>query len=95
MKQQGIKGLPTIPRKFTPCNACILGKHHKQSFQNSKSGATRKLSLVHSNLGGPMHVPTANGNKYILLLMIIRGCVGFICLKKKHKFLMCLRNFIS
>ena len=23
MKQRGIQGLPTIPRKLTPCNACI------------------------------------------------------------------------
>ena len=29
MKQQGIKGLQTVPRKLTPCNVFILGKHHK------------------------------------------------------------------
>ena len=63
IKQQGIKGLPTVLRKLTPCNACILGKHHKQCFQNSKSRDTRKLILIHSDLCGPMPVPTANVNK--------------------------------
>lgn len=29
MKQQGIQGLPIIPRRFSPCNSCILGKHCK------------------------------------------------------------------
>ena len=66
MKQQGIKRLATVPRKLSPCNACILGKHHKQSFQNSKSRATRKLSLIHYDLCGPMPVSTMNGNKYTL-----------------------------
>jgi hypothetical protein len=37
MKQQGIQGLPTIPRKLSPCNACILGKHYKQPFYGSTS----------------------------------------------------------
>ena len=37
MKQQGIQGLPTIPRKLSPCNACILGKHCKQPFYGSTS----------------------------------------------------------
>ena len=34
MKQRGIQGLPTIPRKLSPCNACILGKHYKQPFKS-------------------------------------------------------------
>jgi hypothetical protein len=37
MKQQGIQGLPTIPKKISPCNACILGKHCKQPFYGSTS----------------------------------------------------------
>ena len=35
MKNQGIKGLPTVPRKITPCNACILGKNCKEPFHSS------------------------------------------------------------
>ena len=30
LKKNGVAGLPTIPRKFKQCDACILGKHSKQ-----------------------------------------------------------------
>ena len=88
MKQQGIKGLPTVPRKLAPCNACILGKHHKQSFQNSKFRATRKLSLIHSDLCGPIPVPTANGNKYILTFIddYSRMCWVYLLKEKSQVF---------
>jgi len=66
MKNQGIKRLPTVPRKITPCDACILGKHCKQPFHSSSFRASRKLGLIHSNLCGPMPVATSNGNKYVL-----------------------------
>eukprot|EP00253_Pinus_taeda_P016850 PITA_16850 len=29
LKKNGVVGLPTIPRKFKQCDACILGKHSK------------------------------------------------------------------
>ena len=88
MKQRGIKGLPTFPKKSTPCNACILGKHHKQSFQNSKFRATRKLSLRHANLCGPVHVPTVNGNKYILTFIddYSRMCWVYLLKEKSQVF---------
>jgi len=35
MKNQGINGLSTIPRKITCCDACILGKHCKQPSHSS------------------------------------------------------------
>jgi hypothetical protein len=66
MKQKGIQELPTIPRKLSPCNACILGKHCQQTFYGSTSRTSRKLSLIHSDIFGPMLVPYANGHKYLL-----------------------------
>jgi len=66
MKQQGIQGIPTIPINLSPCNACILGKHCQQPFYGSTSIASRKLELIHSDLCEPIHVPSANGNKYML-----------------------------
>jgi len=32
MKNQGIKGLLTVPRNIIPCDACIIGKNCKQPF---------------------------------------------------------------
>ena len=53
MKKKGIKGLPIVPIKITPCDACILGKHCKQHFHSS-FGSSRELGLIHSNLCGPI-----------------------------------------
>jgi hypothetical protein len=66
LRNNGVSGLPTIPRKLKQCDAYILGKHIKQPFHNSTSRACRKLELIHSDLCDPMHVPFANGNKYIV-----------------------------
>jgi len=66
LKKNGVAGLPTIPRKLKQCDACILGKHSKQSFHDSHSRARRKLELIHSDLCGPMPISSANGNKYIM-----------------------------
>eukprot|EP00253_Pinus_taeda_P024327 PITA_24327 len=66
LKKNDVAGLPTIPRKLKQCDACILGKHSKQSFHDSHSRAHRKLERIHSDLCGPMPVPSANGNKYIM-----------------------------
>eukprot|EP00253_Pinus_taeda_P028890 PITA_28890 len=66
LKKNGVAGLPTIPRKFKHCDAYILGKHSKQYFHDSNSRAHRKLELIHSDLCGPMSVPSTNGNKYMM-----------------------------
>ena len=42
MKQKGVQGIPTIPRQFSQCDACILGKHNKQHFHDSK-----KIGFIH------------------------------------------------
>jgi hypothetical protein len=66
LRKNGVSGLPTIPRKLKQCDARILGKDSKQPFHDSTSRACRKLEMIHSNLFGPMPVPFANGNKYIM-----------------------------
>jgi len=47
-------------------NVCILGKQNKQPFHDSTFGSCRKIELIHSNFCGPIHVPSENGNKYIM-----------------------------
>jgi hypothetical protein len=66
LRKNGVSSFPTIPRKLKQCDACILGKHSKQPFHDSTSRACRKIELIHSYLYEPMHVPYANGNKYIM-----------------------------
>eukprot|EP00253_Pinus_taeda_P011167 PITA_11167 len=94
LKKNGVAGLPTIPRKLKQCDACILGKYSKQCFHDSHSRAHRKLELIHSDLRGPMHVPSANGNKYIMTFMddYTRMCWVYL-LKKKSDAFLTFKNF--
>ena len=66
MKHKGVQGIPTTPRQLSQCDACILGKHSKQHFHDSMFRASRNLGLIHSDLCGPIPIPSANGNKYII-----------------------------
>jgi len=94
LKKNGVTGLPTIPRKFKQCDACTLGKHSKQSFHDSHSRAHRKLELINSDLSGPMHVPSANGNKYMMTFIddYTRMCWIYL-LKKKYDAFQTFKNF--
>ena len=96
MKQKGVQGLPTIPRKLSPCDACILGKHSKQPFNDSMFQASRKLCLIHSDLCGSMPVPSKNGNKYIMTFIddFMRMCWVYL-LKAKSQAFDTFRNFHS
>ena len=49
------------------CEACALGKMRRVPFQKGSSNrATRPLELVHSDVCGPMNVPSIGGSKYML-----------------------------
>ena len=52
LKKSGVTGLPTIPRKFKQCDACIIQKHRNYCFHDSHSIAHRKLELIHLDLCG-------------------------------------------
>lgn len=66
LKINGVSGFPTIPRKLKQCDACILGKHRKQPFHDFVSKAHRNIALAHFDLCGPLHVPSTNGNRYVM-----------------------------
>jgi transposase InsO family protein len=94
LKKNGVSGFPTIPRKLKQCDACILGKHSKQPFHDSTSRACRKLGLIHFDLCGPMPVPSANGNKYIMSFIddYTRMCWVYL-LKDKSQAFETFKNF--
>ena len=66
VEKEGVYAFPTIPKNMNKCDAYILGKHSKQPFQESKFKACVNLELIHSNLCGPMPVPSTNGNMYLM-----------------------------
>ena len=94
MKHKGVQGLPTIPRQLSPCDACTLGKHSKQPFNDSMFRASRKLGLIHLDLCGPMPIPSAIGNKYIMTFIddFMKMCWVYL-LKEKSQDFDTFRNF--
>ncbi|MCO5582114.1 hypothetical protein L7F22_036004 [Adiantum nelumboides] len=49
------------------CEGCVLGKMHRFAFsQDGSVRATRKLQLVHSDVCGPMRMPSVENNLYFV-----------------------------
>ena len=52
------------------CEGCVLGKMTKLPFpKKSSRRATKLLEIVHTDLCGPMQVPSHAGNKYVLRMI--------------------------
>ena len=70
------KGLSTLEKKELitiakniapdPCNHCLFGKQHKVSFSFSSTRRSELLSLVHSDVCGPLEAESLGGNRYFL-----------------------------
>jgi hypothetical protein len=49
-KRGMVSGMPTLPLIKPTCEACVLGKHHRQPIPKTRTtGTTRPLELVHSD----------------------------------------------
>jgi hypothetical protein len=65
--QQMVTGLPIVSCRDGVCIVCVLGKHHRDSFDKCASWhASGPLQLVHSDLCGPFSSPSFSGCKYLL-----------------------------
>ena len=70
------RGLSTLIKKelitvskdvaLGPCNHCLFGKQHRVSFNCTSTKRSELLSLVHSDVCGPLEVSSLGGNKYFL-----------------------------
>ena len=62
-----VTGLPMVSCKDGVCSGCVLGKHHRDSFDKCASWrASVPLELIHSNLCGPLPSASLFGFKYFL-----------------------------
>jgi hypothetical protein len=65
--QQMVIGLPLVSCRDGVCANCVLGKHHRDSFDKGASWhAPHPLQLVHSDLCVPLSSPYFFGCKYFL-----------------------------
>ena len=51
------------------CECCVRGKLTQKLFKPSTSLSKKPLDLIHSDLCGPMKIPSSGGNRYILTLI--------------------------
>lgn len=54
-------------RSSSPCRGCLLGKMHRLSFKTGRTRASVIGQLIHSDVCGPMQVPTPNGCNYFVI----------------------------
>ena len=56
-----VLGLPSISSTKGVCEGCVLGKHHKEMFDKSKSWhAKEPLQLIHTYICGPLETPLSH-----------------------------------
>eukprot|EP00253_Pinus_taeda_P027041 PITA_27041 len=66
-KENMVTGLPMVSCRDGVCSGCVLGQHHRDSFEKRASWhASAPLQLVHSDLCGPLSVASFSGCKYFL-----------------------------
>ena len=65
-----VQGLPNIDEIREVCEKCQLGKQHREPFPLRSSWETHhRLELVHTDLCGPIQVPSLGGNQHFLLFV--------------------------
>lgn len=66
------------------CEGCIYGKHRRLPFPSGgRTRATRIGGLIHSDLVGPMSIPSVRGSKYFLVFKDDYSCYSQIHFIKK------------
>ena len=54
----------------TSCEGCALGKQHRQLFPKKSDRKTCKpLELIHTDLCGPMSIPSVGGSRFFVLFI--------------------------
>ena len=65
-----VKGVPNLKANHSSiCKGCALGKNTKHSFPNSDHKSKTILELIHTDLCGPMFVPSLNGCLYHIIFI--------------------------
>jgi hypothetical protein len=86
IKEELVTGL-VLDTKQQPdpiCEPCLSGKMHSNPFPTSPSHSSQPLELIHTDLHGPLPVPTPEGYRYWIIF--IDDCKKFrvgVLLKQK------------
>ncbi|MCO5593236.1 hypothetical protein L7F22_047243 [Adiantum nelumboides] len=64
-----VKGMTLSLSNIDLCEACIFGKMTRTKFPRSRTKTSKVLELVHSDVFGPLPVPSLTGHKYVVLFL--------------------------
>ncbi|TXG67975.1 hypothetical protein EZV62_009250 [Acer yangbiense] len=65
-----VRGLPQLPTPTIMCNACVVGKQHRDPIpKKSQWRASQRLQLIHADICGPI-TPISNSKKRYSLCFI-------------------------
>lgn len=83
--------------KVTISDACVKGKTIRRSFPNDeRRNAKAKMDLVHSDLCGPLSVPSLGGAKYFIIFVDdATRMTLFAFLKNKTQILDVIKSCVS
>ena len=59
-----VEGMPNFSLDFNFCEHCVYGKHNRVSFPSGAKRENKILELVHSDVFGPMSVPSLGKSVY-------------------------------
>ena len=65
-KQVKVSQKSILSPEHSVCEACQLGKAHKQYFSTTETKTTQVLELIHTHLWGPSPTTSRNGFKYYI-----------------------------
>ena len=59
-----VEGMSNYNSNFNLCKHCLYGKHNRVKFPSGATRAKEILELIHSDLFGPVLVPSLGGSLY-------------------------------
>ena len=63
-----VEGLLVLKNKHIECEACVLGKQHREEFPVHKEKTQREIiELIHTDVCGPMQTLSLGGTRYFLI----------------------------
>lgn len=60
--------LSTKPRMKSICDACSMAKSKRKPSRTIQKEVFEKLGKIHTDLGGPINIPSVGGSKYYILI---------------------------
>ncbi len=90
------RGLGEINRsEHFQCSDCVFGKSHRSPIpKKSSSGTSQLLELVHSDVNGPLEVPSLGGSRYFVTFIDDFSKWTFVyTMKQKSETFSCFKKF--